>query len=311
MIFTQEQVQEILSILDYHSLFVISTNFGTKALSEDDKNILRTFGIDVEKLSKEIPLYERMFLFGRLSGILSDEQTKDIDYNNFLKFINSGQYIPLNKRERFELEIAERKTYTHLKGLREKAKQEFESTIIGEEQASRQMYETAISEEVQSGVKNRKSIQKIVSDLGHRVETWQHDWNRIVDTEMNNIFQQGRAEVFREIGGEDTLVYKNVYEGACRHCIQKYLTKGLGSKPILFKLSDLIKNGTNIGKKVAQWLATLGSLHPFCRCTLVRVPKGYVWSEEKKKFVIPENFDRKVVRRSKIRISVGDLSFEI
>lgn len=311
MLFTTEQVTELLNLLEYHHLFVFSTNFGTDILSEADKSLLKTFGVDIEKISKETPLYEKMFLFGRLSGILKDDQVNSIDYPNFLEFIKSGQYIPLNKRERFELEIAKRKTYTHLKGFKEKARGEFESIIIGEEQRRRQEYETAIQEETEKGVADRKSTQKIVSELGHRMENWNHDWNRIVTTEMNNIFQQGRAEVFREIGGEDTLVYKTVYPGACRHCIRLYTTKGIGSKPRVFKLSNLIKNGTNIGRKVIDWLATLFSVHPLCRCHLVRIPKGYIWSDEKKKFVMPENIERKVIRTSKIRISVGKLSFEI
>jgi hypothetical protein len=311
MIFTAEQVTELLNILEYHHLFVFSTNFGVDILSDADKSLLKSFGVDIAKISKETPLYEKMFLFGRLSGLLRDEQVSTIDYNNFLLFVKSGQYIPLNKREKFELEIAKRKTYTHLKGLKEKAKGEFESIIIGEEQRRRQEYETAIQEETEKGVADRKSTQKIVSELGHRMGNWLHDWNRITQTEMNNIFQQGRAEVFREIGGEDTLVYKSVYPGACRHCIRLYLTRGIGSKPIVFKLSDLIKNGTNIGRKVIDWLATLTGIHAFCRCHLIRVPKGYVWSEEKQKFVMPENIERKVIRTSKIRISIGKLSFEV
>lgn len=311
MIFTQQQIEEILNLLEFHNLFVISTNFGVDILTPQDKNILRSFGVDLDKMSEDIPLFDKMFYFGRLTGLLSDLSGQQIEYNDFLEFIKRGQYIPLNKRERFELDIAKRATYTHLKGLKQRAKQDLESIILNEEKLARQAYETAISEETQKGVEYRKSVQSIVSDLGKRVGTWQHDWNRIVDTEMNNIFQAGRAEVFREIGGEDTLVYKTVYPQACRHCIRLYLKGGIGSEPIVYKLSDLIKNGTNIGKKVAEWKAVVGSTHPFCRCTLKRVPKGYIWSKEKQDFVIPKNFERRVIRTSKIKMKVGDKEFSV
>jgi hypothetical protein len=172
-------------------------------------------------------------------------------------------------------------------------------------------YEAVVKDEIERGVLERKSLGSIVSELGHRTENWAHDWGRIVDTEMNNIFQQGRAEVFEKEDGPDVLVYKQVYPGACRHCISKYLTNGIGSKPKVFKLSDLIANGTNIGRKVINWLATITGLHPFCRCHLNKVPKGYVWDEEKEMFNIPKDFKRKIDRKSKIIINVGDKVLEV
>jgi len=311
MIFTPNQIEELLSILDYHHTFVIATNLGASVLSEYDRNLLKGFGIDLDKINSTTPLYEKMFLFGRLTAVLGDLNSKQVDYSDFSKFVKRGQYIPLNEREKFELEIAKRKTYTHLKGIREKAKGEFESIIIGEERKSRGEYESAISEETTKGVIDRKAVSSIVSDLGHRFENWQHDWNRIVETEMQNIYQQGVAEVLKEVYGEEVEVYKTPYPLACRHCIRLYLTEGIGSKPIVFKLKNLEANGTNIGRKVPEWKATVGTIHPFCRCPLKYKPKGYIWDEGKQRFVIPEHIERRVIRTSKIKIDVGDKVFEV
>lgn len=104
---------------------------------------------------------------------------------------------------------------------------------------------------------------------------------------------------------------QSIWSGNCRHCIRLYLTKGIGSKPIVFKLSKLIENGTNVGKKVKEWKATLGSVHPFCRCELRQIPDGYVWDDEKKAFVPSKVTERKVERRSKVKITVGDKTFEV
>ena len=46
-----------------------------------------------------------------------------------------------------------------------------------------------------------------------------------------------------------------------------------GVTPKVFKLSELIGNGTNYGKKQADWVATLGIIHPYCQCTLGIKPK--------------------------------------
>lgn len=303
--FSVAQIQTLLEIVNYHFLFTISTSFGKEMLSEEDIRSLLDFNVNLNELGKEMPNYTKMYLLGKLTAILSDEQVRTLDFNDLLYYFKSGQYVPLNKRELIELEIAKRQTYVHLKGLKERAKQQFESILLNDRTLTRAEYETVVKEELISGVEKRKSLQAIVSDLGHRVNEWGHDWGRIVDTEMNNIFQQGRAEMLKEKEA-DPLVYKNVYPGACRHCIQKYLTKGIGSRPIVFKLSVLEANGTNVGKKVADWKATLKGLHPHCRCTLYHIPKGYVWNEERQLFDIPKDFERKVERRSKITIRVGN-----
>lgn len=308
MIFTTEQIQEILNVIEYHHLFVISTNFGTEILTDDDKKLLSLFGVKIDDLTQDNPLFNQMYYFGKLSGILRDKQVETIDYNDFFKYIKTGQYIPLSAREKFELDIAKRRTYTYLKGLKEKVKSSVESSILEQEQ---KLYQSTVKEGLISGVVERKSVGAIVSDLGHKLDTFRHDWGRIVETEMNNIFLEGRAAEIEKEYGPDVLVFKSVFPGACRHCIEKYLTNGIGSQPRLFKLRDLIQNGNNIGKKVAQWIPSLQSLHPYCRCQLRVVLPGYKWNEEKKRFELPKTFERKVNRKSKIRIQVGDKHFEI
>jgi hypothetical protein len=305
MIFTKEQIQEILNIVEYHHLFTIATGFGTSVLSDEDLNLLLSYGVKLDDITSDIPLYDRMYYFGRLTGILRENQSKTIDYANFLKFVTTGQYISLTKQEQFQLDIAKRKTYTYLKGLKNKVKGEVEQTIL-----SKMNYEHTIKESLITGVEKRKSISAIVSDIGHKLGTWKNDYGRIVETEMNNIFLEGRAMEYSR-NGEDPLVYKQVFELACRHCIEKYLSNGIGSKPRVFKLSELIKNGTNIGKKVKDWVATLYGLHPFCRCLLRKIPRGYEWNEENQRFELSKTWERKIERKSKIKIQVGDLKFEV
>ena len=298
-----------MNVVEYHHTFMASSVFGVNVLSPEDKAVLKDNGVDISKLEENMPLFDKMFHFGKLTGILKDAQAASISYSDFLKFIYRGQYIPLSTREKFELEIAKKQSYTHLKGLKNKIKGEVENSIIAAER--RFEYESAIKEGLVEGIEKRKSVGAIVSDIGHKLNDWKHDWGRIVETESNNIFLMGRAMEFAKKYGDDVMVYKEVYLLACRHCIEKYLTNGIGSKPILFKLSDLIGKGTNIGKKVAQWVATLTSLHPFCRCFLKVVPPRYVWNELTKRFELPKIMANSIERKSIVTITVGDKVFEI
>jgi len=289
--FTQSQIQELMSIVDYHSAFVVASVLGGGSLSDFDKFILAQNGIDVDKLSQGNPPHYAMYLWGKLSSELSSAQASSVEFDDFKKYVQRGQYVPLSKNERIRYELSRQVSYNHLKGLSGKQKQ----TITN-----------IISSKISEGLEKRKTLKGIVSDIGHEAQTWERDWGRIVDTEMNNIFQQGRSQAIKEKSGADAIVFKDVYDGACRHCISKYLTNGIGSQPRLFKLADLEANGSNVGRKVADWQPTVNSMHPQCRCTLRELPKNFAWDEEKAKFA-PKR--QETTRTAKARLVVGDKEY--
>lgn len=175
----------------------------------------------------------------------------------------------------------------------------------------RQLELGTIKKEITEGVLKRRSVQSIISNIGHSLNDWNRDWGRIVETEMQGIYQIGIAETIMSEHGLDALVYKEVFPGACKHCLRLYTTNGSGSKPRLFKLVDLIANGDNIGLKTQYWKPVLGYVHPFCRCQLRYLPKGYVWDEERQIFAPPKDYKPKIERRSKVKIYVGDKTFEV
>jgi len=311
MTFSVDQIQKLLNIIRYNHTFLIATNLGTDVLSKEDENLLKVYGVDMKIFDKNVPEYEKMFLLGRLTSTLNEAQIRQLEFNDVEKYVKRGQYIDLSQRERNELKMAKMKTYSHIKGLGSRVENKVTNIIAEEEQKRKSDYEKVIKKEIERGVVERKSVTNIVSEIGNSLNDWQRDWGRIVETEMNDIFQQGRAATMTENFGEDVNVYKEVYEKACRYCISAYLTNGIGSKPKVFKLSELESNGSNVGKKVIDWKPVLYSLHPHCRCLLKRVPEGYEWDEEKGQFVLPEKWERKVKRKSKIKIQVGDKNFEV
>ena len=311
MIFTPIQIQEILKIIDKNTIVYGAINVGTDVLSEDDKFILKRYGIDIKKLHEEFPLFQQPFYFGRLTQILGDKNTQKLEYSDFLNYLQRGQYHPLNLLEKDMLELAKHRSYSHIKGLGEKQKSSIVNIIFEEDIKKRAKYEKIISEEIQTAIQDRGSLSSIVSGIGHRTGDWQRDLGRIADTEMNNIMQEGRAAQIKRESGKDAKVYKDVYQGACRHCIRLYLTRGLGSKPIVFTLEELESNGTNIGKKQVDWVATLDGIHPWCRCNLHHVIPGQEWDQEKGDFAYPEKFERKVEITKKDKITVGDKVFYV
>lgn len=309
MIFTKEKIEEILRIIEFNHVLFIGNNIGVDILTNEDRSLLRKFGIEIDDIKKPFTQYEQNFFFGRLAQALGNENASKLEYNDFLKYLRKGQYIPLNQREKDTLNYAKQRSYYHIKNLGQKVTQITSGIIISEDQATRDAYEETIKNSIERAILERDTVNSIVSEIGHKTGDWGRDLGRIAATEMQYVYEEGRAAEAERSGGKEAMVWKDVYPGACRFCIKFYTTNGLGSKPKIFKLSELRANGTNIGRKQQSWVATIGPVHPFCRCNLNHVPQGYIWDEERGGFYPPKIDETKP--KKGIKITVGDKKFEI
>ena len=114
--FSIEEIQKLTSIVDFHNSFFAVQILGKEVLDDYDKFVLKTYGIDVDKINNQgITPYFQSLMWGRLSAMLTEKDAKDINYQDFEKYIKQGQYIPLSKEEQKRYEYSKQKTYSHLK----------------------------------------------------------------------------------------------------------------------------------------------------------------------------------------------------
>ena len=306
MIFSDSQIHELTDIVMLNHIVFLAQNIGIEILSESDLQLLSLYGIDVKKI-EENNLFDA-FNFGLLSSSLDQEQVEDLDYNKFKKFIQSEKYLPLTDQEKNVFKQVQRQAYKDIKGLGNRISSDLSQVFIEVDKNKRNQYEQTIQNEAEKAVLNRETVKDLVSSLGHKTGDWNRDFGRIADFLMHSSFDEGRAISIGKRYGADAIVYKSVYEGACDHCKRLYLSQqdNIQSEPIHFKLSDLVANGTNIGRKAKEWLAVLGSTHPWCRCLIHRFIPGYKWNESTRLYDIPIGFERKVQRKSKIKVKIGD-----
>lgn len=255
--------------------------------------------------------YEMQFRWGIMSQAIGSIKSRKLKFADFLRFLKEGRHLPLTPVEQFALDHAKRQAHKDITGLGNRIADSVNQTIIEIDQAQRSKYEQVISEEVQDVIKNKKSIKELISKLGHRTKDWTRDFGRISDYVMHQAFEEGRAQQIKSEHGDDALVYKDVYPGACSTCIKLYLTDGLGSKPVLFKLKDLVANGTNIGRKKDELKPVVGPTHPHCRCTLGYYDPNYEWDERSQSFNKPREWKRKVQRKSKAYVQIGNTVIEV
>lgn len=269
MIFTPEEIQQLFNIIDYRLARVVADVLGRDFLTPQDESLLKQFGFDFKEEIKHIPPYYQAFIFGRLAGILSPDQLNTLNYGDVKEHVEKDQYQKLTKREKAEYAAAATRTYGYIKGMGDRVKKTLGNSVSEEEIKNaveeRRIEElSVIKKEHERGVLERRSVQAIVSSIGSQLKDWNRDWGRIVETEMENIFLLGVAQTIMEEHGSDALVYKDVFPGACSHCRHLYTTGGSGSEPRIFKLSSLIANGDNIGRKARDWKPVVGATHPYC-----------------------------------------------
>lgn len=130
-----------------------------------------------------------------------------------------------------------------------------------------------------STAQSRGEVARILRDF---TGDWKRDWNRVAHSEMWEAKLQGEVMSILDNespltqDGGDTIVFKRPAHNACNQCKKHYLESD-GVTPKLFRLQDLIANGSNVGRKTADWLPTVGILHPNCMCTLNIMPEGFTF----------------------------------
>lgn len=119
---------------------------------------------------------------------------------------------------------------------------------------SQTLYQTVTDEEKkqQAGEQIPRSQantwQKFASELHGKMDYKARDWQRVAYTELVDSQKQGAAHRKLEESRSDGLVYKMPMPTACSQCKHLYLLPD-GKTPKLFRLKDMLNNGTNIGCK--------------------------------------------------------------
>jgi hypothetical protein len=299
------QTQELLKIIDLNHSKFIGRELGPKFLSDSDKEILEKNGVDWKGLySQGSDSITTSFHLGMLADSLK-ENLHTTSYSQLKEYVEGGKYIPLTQRELSIIDVVKSQTLKDIRTLQGKIFNDVNQVVVSNTHEGQIDF---LKEKIQEGLRKKKSTSQITSDIAHLTGDWNRNFHRIVEYNLQTSYELGKAEYFKSVYGDEVLVYKTVFEKACSHCIKAYLTSGVGSEPRVFKLSTLYSNGTNIGRKVAEWLPVVGPMHPYCRCSLHVVTPGYKWNPSTKDFDVPSKPKRV---RPLIDITVGDTVYQV
>lgn len=306
MIFSFQQIQDVLAILKQHQFVFIAEQLGSNFLTAQEISTLAAAGIDVNKFANSLGIIDHAFMFGVLADAIGDQRAAQMDYNQFKKFLKSGNFVPLTEEEELALQQVKTRAYTDIVGLGNRVAQGTSNVIIRSSMQTQNAIRSTIKSKAETAVQLRQSATKLASEIGHAVGDWERDWLRISAYIMHEAYNYGRAQNIFKNYGEDAEVYFDVYEDACRRCKELYLTDPDmdGSEPKVFKLKDVLANGNNIGRKVDEWLPTVGPTHPYCRCTINYKQPGFDWDAHDRAFTKPHKYVPKNKKLHGVKLNI-------
>ena len=306
MIFNQQQIQDLLSILQRYQLTFIAQQLGVDYLTVNDKAILLAAGIDVDKFKNKKGIIEYAFLFGMLADAIGDKRAKNMSFSDFKKFVASKNFIPLTETEEFALEQLKNRAYTDITNLGARMRTGVSNAVIRNNQQQAKFVADVIKKKAIKAVELRSGARALAADLARTTKDWEVDWLRIAYYLTHEAFNMGRAQEIIKEHGYDAEVYFDVYEGACERCRELYLVdpENPDSEPKIFKLEEIIQNGNNIGRKKEDWLPTIAPTHPYCRCTINYKEKNMDWDAELRAFTKPKKYVSKNPKLQGVKLNI-------
>lgn len=217
------------------------------------------------------------FELGRLRAI-DQQRAETMDFDAFKEYIKKNP-VPLGRVEELAKDHAVKRAGEYCVALGNRYSGEvIGQKSIADEQVAKE-FAQVIKDEVQEAIVKKESISKLTTNLRQKTEDWSRDWARIANTEMQLAYESGFLQKNKEEHGDAAMMAKVPEPGACKDCLRLYLDEN--KKPRIMPLSWWEAQGqSNYGRKRADWLPVTGAMHPWCRCSLIRVPKNAVFNDD-------------------------------
>lgn len=288
-----------MEVINKNTSIFIYNNLGVGLLSDYQKFILKKNGIKIEELDK-ISKIEKAFYFGIYAQTLGGNKSFKANKKDFSKWLDSEIQKPLSIKKKTALDFVKNKAYIDIVGLGNKIGGNLGNEIVAVSNYRQNELRDKIKTKSIEAIEKNITPQQLAGILRDTLGDWARDFSRIADYIMQEAYAYGKCEEIFEIYGEDVEVYKQTFPGVCTHCEKNYGSPG--DLPKIYKLIDILKNGTNVGRK--EQLPVVGPAHPWARSILHPVPEGSTWNSEKQQFVIKRN-TQGVNRKSKVKIKIS------
>ncbi len=271
MLLSKEKIEKIRQIIERGYARLILEVVGENALTSEQKKYLVESGININQPDSLLKLLYFNHLFNTVDG---KNHTPKSAYE--LKS-QVHQMIPDSNRQKFVLEHLNDNFANQINKLKNNLTSKVENVILN---SNLEYSNKVVSDDDSDSFVKENDISDLKAKLADISQETSRDWKRISTTELSNSISLGGVDrVLSSNEGKDSndiYVYKLIVEDnkTCAYC-RKFFQDSDGT-PALYSLSALMANGTNVGRKQAEWLPTCTPIHPNCRETsIIELPKGF------------------------------------
>jgi hypothetical protein len=277
----KNDLEELRALATRTVILVGIQTYGAKTLglSRTDIADLVSAGLLSNEAAANIDPIKDAYVFGRIRANMAAEGITEMNSLSLSEMRRLARLVPLTEVQKTAIEYARKRAAEYVGGMVQRADEEVvkmaqgyvnpEVELTGDAaEAQREI----IREEIAEGMVRRESASQIAGKIGRRTGDWDRNWKLVAQNEITAAHEQGIADWIEKYDGEDALVAKMPSPQACNTCRKLFLDET--GKPKVFKLSELQANGTNVGRKKADWRPTVGPAHMNCACTLLSTPEG-------------------------------------
>lgn len=276
MVTKKATIEKIREIVQKHYSRLIVSVLGRDTLSEKELKELEAQGIDTSNQDSLLSLvYYHNFINHPIDEI-APKSVEDMKSQQSVKGL-----VPQGAAHDYTVENINDKTKQYIEKLKLDMMTKVEG-IIRENNDSYKMdaLQNLDRQDALDELMKESTLGKLKQKLRDTSGEGSRDWMRVAVTEMSNAI--GIASVDRIVSDnrdsdlDDVYVYRVTVKDAktCKWC-RAFYDDDDGS-PKLYRLSTLLSNGSNYGKRTDSWMPVIGATHPNERCSqMIELKPGY------------------------------------
>lgn len=267
------------AIRDGHLAFLAEV-FGPAAVDRDDYDRLRVAGkIRDEKLLPQDAVLAAHLVGAAAGHALSEHPAGEA--GGLLDFVGDDLGV-ITEAEREAVSVLRDRVAEHVSGLSGRLEEAIGHAVVSSGDAARR---GRLASRASGGPRPAPPpAADLLAKIRVAAAILRRDWVRVAHTVVHDAAEEVKAAVLAgRAAGRDPRVFKRVHPDACSFCALLYLRPD-GVTPRVFRLSALIANGSNAGRRAGrpvrsgrsrtEWKAVVGAAHPFCQCELAVLPDG-------------------------------------
>jgi hypothetical protein len=267
---SKETQEKILRVIKKHYARLVMSVTGSKVLTESEKEDIRELGVDPDQSTDGLMAlaYHHNFI----NNPVDENSPRSVEEMREQQGRPGAK--PRGEAHDYSVETINDQTKQYIDKLR----MDNSTRILGIIRQNNDNYKFEALQnldrpDLSDQLVKEASLGKVKQQLRDTSKEANRDWQRVALTEMSNAIGVGSVDRIvsnnADKNAEEVYVYRVIVGDSltCKFCRRFY--GDVGQPPKVYRLSTLLGNGSNYGKKQDMWKPVVGATHPNTRTSQI------------------------------------------